>query len=106
MKYKITKIVPSGTTLNVYYTLSDGKVVLKEDFILIPSESIANLPSDGREDFINQTVKDNCKKYMVISDVKDDFSSLIDVEVSLDPVIYKTVAEQEAKLNPIEPMVG
>ena len=97
--YKITIIDTMPKFLVVYFTCLKDGVEIAKDNVQIYSDALANQPSDGRSDYINQVVADACKKFMVIQDVKQDFSALIGVDVSLDALTYETKAEKEVRIN-------
>ncbi len=103
--YKITDINPSDKRIDVYFNVKlDGKK-LGEEIVQISADALKNQPSDGRIEYIQQVVSDACKKFMVIEDVKMDFSSIVGNEYTLDGVVYETKAERVARVDAFNAMM-
>jgi hypothetical protein len=97
--YIITRVIPADKTIDFQYeVLKDGVAVGKSNMVF-ESSQLASIPSDGREDYIKSVISERCKPYMVIADVKDDFSGMIGVEVALETVKYETKADVQARVE-------
>ena len=97
--YRITKIDPAEKRIDVYFKVfADGRR-LGEDCVQINAGALQNVPSDGRVEYIQQVVAEASKKFMVIEDVKMDFSALVGNEYTLDGVVYETKAERVARVE-------
>jgi hypothetical protein len=97
--YRIIKIDDVANHIDVYFKVfNDGKK-LAEDSVSIHSSSLANVPSDGRGEYVQSVVAEAAKKFMVIADVKNDFSSIIGNDYTLDGVVYETKAERQSRIE-------
>jgi hypothetical protein len=97
--YKIDSIISENGSLNVHYILSiDGKIV-KTDNVFISANALAGQPSDGRIEYVQSVVAEACKKFMVVEDVKTDFSKLVGNEYTLDGVVYETKVERQTRID-------
>ena len=101
--YRITKIDDVSKHIDVYFKVFvDGKKI-GEESVSIHSSSLANVPSDGRGEYVQSVVAEAAKKFMVIADVKNDFSSIIGNDYTLDGVVYETKFERQARLDAFTP---
>lgn len=94
--YRIVMVDPAITRFDVYFEVYQDKNFIAKDYIQIPTDSMLNVASDGRNDYINKMVSSACRKYIVTNDVKNDFNSLIGIEVQLDSPTYETKADIQA----------
>jgi hypothetical protein len=96
--YRINRITPENGNFNVHFSVLDKGVEVKTQSLIVSAESLRNQPSDGRAEYIQQIVAEASKKFMVIEDVKLDFSSIVGNEYTLDGVVYETKAARVARL--------
>jgi hypothetical protein len=97
--YRIIKIDDVANHIDVYFRVFASGKRLAEDSLSIHSSSLMSVPSDGRGDYIRSVVAEAAKKFMVIADVKNDFSSIIGNDYTLDGVVYETKAERQARIE-------
>jgi hypothetical protein len=100
----IDSVEPAENKFTVIFVLLRNGQKHRRDSIIIMSAWLASVPSDERAKFIQQKVDERCREFTAIEDVKVDFSSIIGQTFNVTPNTYKTKAEIEAEIKPVEIM--
>jgi hypothetical protein len=98
----IDQVEPSENKYTVMFVLLRDGQKHRRDSTIIMSAWLASVPSDERAKFIQQKVDDRCRELTAIEDVKVDFSAIVGQEFNVTPNTYKTKAEIEAEIKPVE----
>jgi hypothetical protein len=97
----IKEITIKDDKVTVLYTIfKDGKEITNQTYIFL-SSSFLNVASDDRAEWIKREIAKQCRRFMASEDIKNDFSTIINLSFDLDSVSYKTKADilAEAQLN-------
>jgi len=98
----IDQVEPSENKFTVMFVLLRNGQKYRRDSIIIHSSSLVGVPSDERAKYIQQRVDARCRELTAIEDVKVDFSSIVGQTFDVTPNTYKTKAEIEAEIKPVE----
>ena len=97
--FKINSATQGNKEIIFNFTVSKDKVKVADDTVIMSADLLWRCPSDGRSKYIKEYLTMKCQKFMVVEDVKTEFSDILNVDIPLDAVKYETQAEIDAKIQ-------
>jgi hypothetical protein len=98
----IDQVEPAENKFTVMFVLLRDGQKHRRDSVVISSSSLSSVPSDERAKYVQQRVDARCRELTAVEDVKVDFSSIVGQTFDVTPNTYKTKAEIEAEIKPVE----